>query len=157
MKKEFSGVVPILTYEDGAAALVWLAKAFGFREQMRMHGPDGKIMHAEMDTGHGAIMLATGTPDYQGRKRHRETCAAARAWSTVPRVIEAYWSSWTIWILTIDRRVVQAQLSSPNRKMARRHGDTAWRILTVIVGCSCSAKRIPPNNSLRPNPLRGWA
>jgi uncharacterized glyoxalase superfamily protein PhnB len=78
----------MIAYEDGFAALEWLAQAFGFRERRRMAGPDGRLAHAEMEAGNGLIMLATPTPDYQGPRRHRETCAQARKWSAVPWVID---------------------------------------------------------------------
>ncbi|HSB09124.1 MAG TPA: VOC family protein [Blastocatellia bacterium] len=82
------GVIPMIAYEDGVAALDWLTRAFGFTEQMRMLGENGMLAHGEMDTGDGVIMLATPTPDYESPKRHREHCDAARRWSTVPWVID---------------------------------------------------------------------
>jgi uncharacterized glyoxalase superfamily protein PhnB len=81
-------VIPMLSYEDGFAALEWLSRAFGFRELAREAGPDGELAHGEMDAGGGRIMLATPTPDYQGPKRHRESCARAQRWSEVPWVID---------------------------------------------------------------------
>jgi uncharacterized glyoxalase superfamily protein PhnB len=88
MPRDVPGVIPMIAYEDGFAALEWLAQAFGFRERRRMAGPDGRLAHAEMEAGNGLIMLATPTPDYQGPRRHRETCAQARKWSAVPWVID---------------------------------------------------------------------
>ena len=82
------GVFPMIAYEDGPAALDWLARAFGFREGMRMLHPDGRLAHGEMDTGTGIIMLASPTPDYQSPRRHRDSCDRARAWSQVPWVID---------------------------------------------------------------------
>jgi uncharacterized glyoxalase superfamily protein PhnB len=38
-------VVPMLAYEDGAAALNWLVRAFGFRERLRLTEEDGTISH----------------------------------------------------------------------------------------------------------------
>ena len=32
MADEYPGVIPMISYEDGLAALDWLARAFGFRE-----------------------------------------------------------------------------------------------------------------------------
>jgi len=81
-------VVPMIAYEDGIAALEWLARAFGFTERRRAQGPDGRLTHGEMTTGEGIVMLATPTPDYQGPKKHREHCDAARRWSTVPWIID---------------------------------------------------------------------
>lgn len=81
-------VIPMLTYEDGEAAMEWLASAFGFREVMRMLDDEGRLAHGEMETGHGIIMLASPTPDYESPKHHRETCEAAGKWSEVPWVID---------------------------------------------------------------------
>jgi uncharacterized glyoxalase superfamily protein PhnB len=81
-------VIPVLSYEDGIAALEWLTKAFGFRERNRLTAPDGRLSHAEMEVGDGLIMLASPTPDYQGPKRHRQVCEQARKWSAVPWIID---------------------------------------------------------------------
>ena len=61
-------VSPYLLYEDVASALVWLADAFGFRERMRIPGPDGSVGHAEMELADGVIMLGCPGPDYQNPK-----------------------------------------------------------------------------------------
>lgn len=82
------GVTPMLAYEDGEAAMDWLAAAFGFREITRMLDDAGRLAHGEMETGYGVIMLASPTPDYESPKRHRETCVAARKWSEVPWVVD---------------------------------------------------------------------
>ena len=50
---------PYLYYENGAEAMDWLAKAFGFRERMRVAEDDGTIRHAEMEFGDAVIMLGT--------------------------------------------------------------------------------------------------
>jgi PhnB protein len=78
----------MLSYEDGNAAMDWLARAFGFRELTRMNAPGGRLTHGEMEAGGGLIMLATPTPDYQGPRRHRESCDQARKWSRVPYIID---------------------------------------------------------------------
>jgi PhnB protein len=85
---DMPAIMPMIAYEDGAAALDWLAKAFGFTERLRLTAPDGTISHAEMVAGDGVIALATPTPDYQSPRRHRETCEAARRWSEVPYIID---------------------------------------------------------------------
>jgi uncharacterized glyoxalase superfamily protein PhnB len=88
MPKEYPAVIPMIAYEDGVAALEWLANAFGFRERARQIGADGKLSHGEMEAGAGIIMLATPTPDYVSPRRHRETCEQARKWSAVPWIID---------------------------------------------------------------------
>lgn len=85
---KYPDVIPMIAYEDGVAALDWLAKAFGFQERDRWVQPDGTLSHGEMQAGDGVIMLATPTPHYRGPKRHRETCEQARKWSEVPYIID---------------------------------------------------------------------
>jgi uncharacterized glyoxalase superfamily protein PhnB len=46
----------MISYEDGLAALNWLARAFCFRERMRMKWPGGRLAHGEMGSGRGVIM-----------------------------------------------------------------------------------------------------
>lgn len=81
-------VVPMLSYEDGLAAMTWLCGAFGFREQTRMTAPDGRLSHGEILAGESVIMLASATPDYQSPRHHREVCEQARKWSSVPWIID---------------------------------------------------------------------
>lgn len=84
-----NSVIPMLAYEDAAAAIDWLVKAFGFREKLRYTEDDGTVTHAELTTdGGGLIMLATPTPDYVSPKRLRETSAQARKLSESPYVID---------------------------------------------------------------------
>jgi PhnB protein len=82
-------VVPMLAYEDGVAALEWLARVFGFVEKRRLLA-DGRLTHGELQTpGGGLIMLATPTPRYRSPRHHREECALARAcYDDVPYVID---------------------------------------------------------------------
>ena len=63
-------VTPYLFYEDVAGALAWLGEAFGFRERMRMPGPDGRIRHAEMDVAtDGVILMGCPGPEFCNPKR----------------------------------------------------------------------------------------
>lgn len=61
-------ITPYLYCHDVAGALAWLARAFGLKERMRMPGPDGVIMHAEMECAEGVIMLGCPAPDYRNPK-----------------------------------------------------------------------------------------
>jgi uncharacterized glyoxalase superfamily protein PhnB len=88
MPHDDPAVIPMLSYEDGVAALEWLARAFGFKERARVLDAHGRLAHGEMQAGDGVIMLATPTPAYESPRRHRERCAAARLWSAVPWVID---------------------------------------------------------------------
>jgi uncharacterized glyoxalase superfamily protein PhnB len=58
-------VTPYLLYEDPAAALDWLAEAFGFEERFRHVGDSGWIDHAEMAIGDELLMLARPSADYR--------------------------------------------------------------------------------------------
>ncbi len=88
MSKRYPDVIPMIAYENGSAAMDWLARAFGFRERARWLGDDGRLSHGEMEAGEGVIMLATPSPHYQGPRRHREGCEAAGRWSEVPYIVD---------------------------------------------------------------------
>ena len=52
-------IFPALRYRNGAAALEWLGRAFGFEKQMVVPGPEGTIAHAQMKLGPDLIMLGS--------------------------------------------------------------------------------------------------
>jgi uncharacterized glyoxalase superfamily protein PhnB len=85
---DYPDVIPMLAYEDGPAAMEWLARAFGFNELARIVTPDGRLSHGEMQAGAGMIMMASPTPDYQSPAHHRTTCEAAKAWQSVPYIVD---------------------------------------------------------------------
>ena len=53
----FHSVTPHLIFDDSAAAIDWYKKALGAVERSRSAGPDGKIMHADIQIGDCRIML----------------------------------------------------------------------------------------------------
>ena len=73
-------IVPMIAYEDTAAAIEWLTKAFGFseREGQRHTAEDGTVTHAELERDGAIVMLATPNAEYQGPRHHRESCEATR-------------------------------------------------------------------------------
>jgi uncharacterized glyoxalase superfamily protein PhnB len=105
MSTENPTVVPMIAYEDGVAALEWLARAFGFHERARWIGEHGQLSHGEMEAGGGLIMLATPTPDYVSPKRLRETCEQARKWSSVPYVIDGV----LVYVEDLDAHLARAK------------------------------------------------
>jgi uncharacterized glyoxalase superfamily protein PhnB len=105
IRHDTASVVPMLSYEDGTAAMVWLRRAFGFRQLARQTMPDGRLAHGEMAAGDGVIMLASPTPEYQGPKRHREVCEQARKWSTVPWIIDGV----LVYVDDLDRHFKRAK------------------------------------------------
>jgi uncharacterized glyoxalase superfamily protein PhnB len=66
--QSYPTICPYLYYEDGVAAMDWLAKAFGFRERTRTVNADGSLRHAEMELGNGVIMI--GTPSDHKNPAH---------------------------------------------------------------------------------------
>jgi PhnB protein len=53
----FHTVTPHLIFDDAAKAIDWYKKALGAHENSRALGPDGKIMHAELQIGNSRFML----------------------------------------------------------------------------------------------------
>lgn len=88
MAEKDPGVVPMLSYENCPAALEWLARAFGFRERVRAPERDGRIGHAEMETEHGLVMLASGPAGYQSPATRSTEYKGIREWLMVPWVID---------------------------------------------------------------------
>jgi uncharacterized glyoxalase superfamily protein PhnB len=66
----FPRITPYLLYEDAAAALEWLTRAFGLRERSRMAGADGTVRHAEMTFADGVVMLGHPGPDFESPRTH---------------------------------------------------------------------------------------
>ena len=57
-------VTPHLVVRDAAKAIEFYKNAFGAKEAFRMPGPDGKLMHAEIQIGDSMVMLADEFPEY---------------------------------------------------------------------------------------------
>ncbi len=64
----FPQITPYLLYENLDASVDWLIDTFGFTESVRMPGPDGKAIHAELKMGPGVVMMGTPGPDYKNPK-----------------------------------------------------------------------------------------
>lgn len=65
--KGYHTVTPSLAVDGAAKAIDFYKKALGAEERMRFPGPDGKIMHAEIQIGDSVIMLADEMPDQGGK------------------------------------------------------------------------------------------
>lgn len=63
-------VTPCITVSDAAGAIEWYKKAFGAKERGRFAGPDGKIMHAEIEIGNAALMLNDEVMGQKGPKAY---------------------------------------------------------------------------------------
>lgn len=83
-------IVPFLGYEDAAAAIEWLERAFGFTEDRdARYEENGTITHAELDVGGATIYLST-PQDYASPRRLRETSDLARRAYDNPWVIDGH-------------------------------------------------------------------
>jgi PhnB protein len=63
----FSTVTPHLNVRDAGQALEFYKKAFGAKETVRMPGPGGKILHAEIKIGDSHLFLADEMPEWGSR------------------------------------------------------------------------------------------
>jgi PhnB protein len=55
-------ITPCLTTEGAAKALEFYAAVFGATERMRMPGPGGTIVHAEIQIGDSVVIIADADP-----------------------------------------------------------------------------------------------
>ncbi len=52
-------IIPTLKYEDAAAAIEWLCRAFGFEKRLLVPGKAQVIEHAQLTLNGGMIMLSS--------------------------------------------------------------------------------------------------
>ena len=60
-------ITPHLIVRDAARAIEFYKQAFGAKERGVMKGPDGKVMHAELQIGDSIVMLADEMPEFGSR------------------------------------------------------------------------------------------
>lgn len=61
--KGYHTLTPGLTLKDAARAIDFYKKAFGAVERSRMSGPDGRVMHAELEIGDSPFMIGEEMPE----------------------------------------------------------------------------------------------
>lgn len=81
-------VIPMISYEDPAAAADWLVDAFGFEDAGRWGDPDGRVTHVNLKAGDGMVMLGHPSDRYESPRRHAESCASAREWTKSPYIVD---------------------------------------------------------------------
>ncbi len=59
----YHSVTPYIITHDASAAIEFYQEAFGATELMRLPGPGGKVMHAEIKIGDSPVMLADEFPE----------------------------------------------------------------------------------------------
>ena len=60
-------------YEDSASGLTFLEKAFGFKTRLKIPGPNGQIMHSELEYEDGLIFVGQACPDEKRPARKPST------------------------------------------------------------------------------------
>ena len=58
----YHSLTPYLFIKGAAAAIEFYKNVFGATERMRMPGPEGRVMHAELQIGDSILMLADESP-----------------------------------------------------------------------------------------------
>lgn len=89
----YHSVTPYLIVSNAANALEFYQRAFGATETMRLNGPAGKIMHAEIRLGDSTIMLADEFPEMQ---------------AVSPTTLKGTAGSLMVYVDDVDRRFQQA-------------------------------------------------
>src|SRR5438105_3804418 len=134
----YPAVIPMIAYENGPAAMDWLAWAFGFRERARMLGEGGRLSHGEMEAGGGMIMLATPSPHYHAPKRHRQESEAARKWSEVPYIIDGVLVYVDVMLFSHDASVFGGSLGEVFAEKVIKVMDLALTNRIPIIGINDS-------------------
>ena len=118
-------VVPFLTYEDGIAALEWLAEVFGYTETVRFTTTDGRLSHGEMSIGDRLVMLASPWPDYEGPSDIAATARLPPHGPLSPGSLMVFSSTLRTSMSTMLGRRPQEPLSCLNRRMDRQRDESS--------------------------------
>lgn len=106
-------ITPFIGYEDAAAAIAWLERAFGFVEDRESrYEEDGTITHAELELDGARIYLSTPA-GYASPIRVREESELVRS---------AYDNTWVI-----DGLYVEVEDVDAHYERAREAGATILR------------------------------
>jgi uncharacterized glyoxalase superfamily protein PhnB len=68
---QWPSVSSALFYEDAAAAIDWLCRAFGFEVRLKVEGEGGRIEHSELTFGNGLIMVGSRALPFATLPRRR--------------------------------------------------------------------------------------
>lgn len=113
----YHSVTPYLIVSDAARALEFYQQAFGATETMRLNGPAGKIMHAEIRLGDSTIMLADEFPEMQ---------------AVSPTTLKGTAGSLMVYVADVDSRFQQAVAAGATIKRAVQdqfYGDRSGTLI----------------------------
>ena len=65
-------------YQDPAAAIDWLCRAFGFEIRLRIEDGDGGIVHSELTFGDGVVMVGGAGRNDPGKEAWQSIMASPR-------------------------------------------------------------------------------
>src|SRR5262245_22333144 len=133
----FSTVTPQLTLDNAAQAIDWYKKGLGAQELSRSTGPDGKIMHAEIQIGNSRLMLNDAVMGGKGPKAiggspaslwiYVDDCDAlfnkavsAGAKATMP-VDNQFWGGWMG--VLVDPEVDQWRMAAHKEDLTKQELD----------------------------------
>lgn len=99
-------IIPMLSYENGIAAIEWLEKAFGFVENKTMRFMEGgRLTHAELRLSENIIMLATPTSDYESINKQRINYLQMNKGLSVPYIVNGL----LVYVDNVDLHFKQAK------------------------------------------------
>lgn len=103
-------ITPHLFYDDVAAALDWLVKAFGFEIRLRMTDDNGAVVHGEVELKESLVMLGLA--------------AEVDAWES-PRTLGGRVSS-RLYVFVDDVNAHYERALSAGAKIIREPADQFW-------------------------------
>jgi uncharacterized glyoxalase superfamily protein PhnB len=106
-------IFPEIVYDDAAAAVEWLARAFGFTLGELIPGPGETIAHAELHYGPGTIMVKSATTE--------------RLWGSSPRTLGGINQSVFVAVADPDAHHERAQAAGAEIIMAPTDMDFGAR------------------------------
>jgi PhnB protein len=65
--ENYPRIIPYLSVDGADEAIKFYDTVFGAKAGTKMNGPDGKVVHAELEIGNGMVMLADVFPDMGGK------------------------------------------------------------------------------------------
>jgi len=86
----FHTATPSVVVRDAGKAIDFYKKVFGAEERMRMPGPDGRIMHAEIKIGDSIIFLSDEMPNMGGKSPQSVGAYTGGIYLYVPNVDEIH-------------------------------------------------------------------
>lgn len=86
----YHSVTPYITVTNSNEAIEFYKRAFGAQEIMRMSGPGGRIIHAEIRIGDSVVMLSDEHPEMNIKAPVTAGCNTATLMIYIPDVDASY-------------------------------------------------------------------